>query len=613
VVPWSPPTVIRLLDSNSTDFIRDLRGEKLTKGPVSLATTAWLKSATTMSSKPRGNHAKQRMTNGKGTILAVDDESESLKLLTDILTEQGYRVRPANSGTLALASAAVDSPELILLDIRMPGMEGFEVCRRLKESEQSRRIPLIFISGSTNEQEQVEGLSLGAVDFITKPFRREELLARVRTHLELGRLQTRLEDEVSERTTALRAAVEQLQREVAERRRAEAGLRESEERFRNMADSAPVMICTFGPDKLATFFNSAWLDFTGRSLEQELGYGWHSSVHPDDFHNFLDKYSFAYDARSNCHVEYRLRRADGQYRSVAWNGVPRFAPQGDFEGYIISCFDITDVKRAQEEAMARQKLESMGLMAGGIAHDFGNLLGTIIASAELAATERDEGLSPEDELQRIKTTAVRGSELVHELMIYAGHENPAFESVELPALVNEMLHLLKVAVSKRLVLKIDHAEDLPAVRASSTQLRQVVMNLISNGSDAIGDQPGEIRLSTRLVKVAGKTSKAAGNLPRGDYLCLQVSDTGSGMTREVQARIFDPFFSTKDAGRGLGLAVVQGIVRSHGGTIKVASEPGKGTTFEILLPSASAPAKRDAAASRFSEPLPEAFRAASSG
>jgi len=552
------------------------------------------------------------MTDHKGTILAVDDQTDSLRLLTDILTEQGYRVRPADSGPLALASASIESPELILLDIRMPGMDGFEICRRLKESEQSRRIPVIFISSSTHEQEQVEGLSVGAVDFITKPFRREELLARVQTHLELGRLQTRLEEEVTQRTTALRAAVRQLQLEVAERRRAEAGLRESEERFRNMADSAPVMICTFGPDKLATFFNRAWLDFTGCTLEQELGYGWTSSVHPDDLDQCLASY-LSSDTRGKCHIEFRLRRADGEYRSVSYDGVPRFAPEGIFAGYIASCIDITDVKRAQEEALARHKLESMGLMASGIAHDFGNLLGSILASAELAATERDDGLSSEDELQRIRTTAIRGSELVHELMIYAGHENPAFEPLDIPTLVNEMLHLLKVAISKRLIFKIDHGEDLPAVRASSTQLRQVVMNLISNASDAIGDRPGEIRLSTRLVKVGGKVSKSAANLPKGDYLCLQVSDTGSGMTSELQARIFDPFFSTKNAGRGLGLAVVLGIIRSHGGAIKVTSEPGKGTTFEILLPSPSMSVKHDltAAASRFKEPLAGAFRVAS--
>jgi two-component system cell cycle sensor histidine kinase/response regulator CckA len=502
------------------------------------------------------------MIEHKGTILVVDDESDSLRLLTDILTTEGYQVRPANTGQLALASIAREYPELILLDVRMPGMDGFEVCRRVKQSEESRRIPLIFASALTNEEEHVEGLALGAVDFITKPIRREELLARVRTHLELGRLRNHLEIDVGQRTVELR---------------------ESEERFQTMADAAPVLIWASGIDKLCTFVNRGWLEFTGRNAEQELGNGWTESVHSDDRERSYATYCSAFDARRNFEMEYRLRRADGKYRWFLDRGTPRFSG-GVFLGYVGSCLDISDLKRAQEEALSRQKLESMGLMATGIAHDFNNLLGTILASADLLSTEQVEGLSSVEEVDRIKTAAIRGAELIRELMIYAGHESPAFEPVNFEALVNEMLHLLKVAISKRVTLKTDLGKDLPPVRASSSQLRQLVLNLITNASDAIGDRAGEIRISAQLVKIAGEP---AASLPDGDYLRLEVSDTGSGMTREVRPRIFDPFFSTKETGRGLGLAVVHGIIRTHGGAINVTSKSGKGTTFEVLLPCAN--------------------------
>jgi PAS domain S-box-containing protein len=528
------------------------------------------------------------MTRSKGTVLVVDDESDSLKLLTGILTEQGYRVRPANSGKLALASVALDHPELILLDIRMPGMDGFEVCRQLKRSEQSRRIPLIFISASTNVDEHVVGLSSGAVDFITKPIRREELLARVRTHIELGRLQTHLEKEVVERTTALEGAIERLQSESAERRRAEAGLQESEERFRTMADAAPVMIWASGTDKLCSFFNKGWMEFTGRQITEELGNGWASGVHPDDLERCYATYCYSFDARRTFEMEYRLRRADGEYRWVLDKGVPRFAPGGTFAGYVGCCTDVTDVKRAQEQSLARQKLESMGLMASGIAHDFGNLLGSILASADFIV-ERDHTLSYQEELQTINTAAIRGAELVRELMIYAGHQSPEFEAVDLATLVNEMLHLFRVVISKPATLKMDLGEHLPPVRANPTQLRQVVMNLITNASDAIGNRPGEVHVSAQLVHIVD----GAVPVPEGDYLRLRVRDTGVGMTREVQAKMFDPFFSTKQAGRGLGLAVVQGIVRGHGGAITVASDVGKGTTFEVLLPCTNQVSKRE--------------------
>lgn len=511
------------------------------------------------------------MSGHKGTILVVDDESDSLRLLTDILKEEGYQVRPANSGRLALASINIEAPDLILLDVRMPGIDGFEACRRIKASEATRRIPIIFASASTDEHQHVEGLSLGAVDFITKPFRREELLARVHTHLELGRLRDHLEARVAERT---------------------AELRESEERFRTMANAAPVLIWVSGTDKLRTFFNRGWLEFRGRTEKEEIGNGWTGGVYPDDLERCYATYSSAFDARRNFQMEYRLRRADGEYRWVLDRGIPRFSSSA-FLGYIGSCIDITDLKRAQEESLSRQKLESLGLMATGLAHDFNNLLGSILASADLAAGEYAEGLSPEEDLHRIKTAATRGAELIHELMIYAGQENPALEPVDIKSLVNEMLDLLKIAISKRVLLKTDLGDDMPAVRASSSQLRQLIMNLVTNASEAIGDRAGEIHISTQQVKTGGVT---LANFPSTDYLRLQVSDTGSGMTHEVRARIFDPFFSTKKAGRGFGLAVVQGIVRTHGGAITVTTEPGKGTTFEILLPCAASAA--DGAQSR---------------
>ena len=374
--------------------------------------------------------------------------------------------------------------------------------------------------------------------------------------------------------------------DITERKRSEAALRESEERFRIMADTAPVMICASGPDKLATFFNAGWLTFTGRPMEQELGYGWTESVHPDDVDACLATYSASFEARGTCHLEYRLRRADGEYRWVVCHGVPRFAPDGVFAGYIASCIDVTDTRRAQEEELARQKLESVGVLANGIAHDFNNLMGGILASSELALAGRADALLIDEELQRIKAAAVHGGEIVRQLMIYSGKESPVFEPVDVSHVIEEMLPLLKISISKHAILNIELDENIPEVRANPAQIRQVVMNLVTNASEAVGERAGVILIRTSLARIGQVSIESdPAKLPEGDYVQMVISDTGAGMTPEVHARIFDPFFTTKfpSRGRGLGLAVTHGIVRNHGGAIQVSSS-SNGTVFQVWLP-----------------------------
>ena len=366
--------------------------------------------------------------------------------------------------------------------------------------------------------------------------------------------------------------------DVTERQeRAEAILHESEQRFGNMADAAPVMIWVAGPDMACTFFNKGWLVFTGRTMQQEGGNGWTEGVHPLDLDRCLAIYSSSFQARRSFQMEYRLRRADGEYRWLLDYGVPRFETDGTFAGYVGSCTDITDLKRTQAEDLAKQKLESVGTLASGIAHDFNNLLGGVLAHAELALMEVASGSNPEPELDRIRAVAIRGSEIVRQLMIFAGQETEVPELVDISRIVDDMIELLRVAVSKHAAIETSLGRDLPAVRANPAQLRQVVMNLITNASEAIGDRDGVIRVATEHVTVTRESPAAASErLPEGDYLQLEVSDTGRGMTPETQARVFDPFFTTRQAGHGLGLSVVQGVVRSLDGAIQVVSATGQG-------------------------------------
>jgi two-component system, cell cycle sensor histidine kinase and response regulator CckA len=378
--------------------------------------------------------------------------------------------------------------------------------------------------------------------------------------------------------------------DITERKQAEAALKESEERFRNVAHSAPVGIWETGPDGRVSFYNSNALRFLGTTMQQIEGTSGMQQIHPDDRERVQTGFLSAFADRRRCEVECRLRRSDEEYRWVLCSGVPRFDGNDVFRGYIGSFVDITDIKMAQEEALGHRTLESLGRMAGGIAHDFNNLLGGILASAELALTEAEDGSAIDEELKRIRGASIRGGEIVRQLMTYGGAENAAFEPVDAPLVVQEMLQLLKVSISKHAVFETELGEDILPVEANPAQLRQVLMNLLINASEAIGERTGVIRVAVTQVKVGPDSHGGrAPNLKEGDYVQIAVSDTGSGMSPQVQARVFDPFYTTKFAGRGLGLAVTQGIVRRHRGAIHFVSELGQGTTFHVWLPCAPSP------------------------
>ncbi|MBV8357952.1 MAG: PAS domain S-box protein [Deltaproteobacteria bacterium] len=368
--------------------------------------------------------------------------------------------------------------------------------------------------------------------------------------------------------------------------RTEQALLESEERFRNMADHAPVLIWVCGPDNLCTFFNKRWLDFVGRRLEAEMRAGWTSSVHPDDLDDVLATYSSAFEKRQSYQIEHRMCRADGEYRWVSASGVPRFSESGGFSGYIGSCIDITDLKRTQEQVLRAQKLENLGVLAGGIAHDFNNLLGSILIDSDAIRSCLSPGSPGQEEAERIARVATRAAEIVRQLMGYARKEAATFAAVDLGQLIIEISELIKVSIGKNAILDVRIAEDLPRVRAKTTQIQQLVMNLLTNASEAIGAAEGAITIIASRANIPNTVAGGA-SAHEGAYVRLDVHDTGCGMSNDIKDRMFEPFFTTKSGGRGLGLASVQGIVRNHGGAINVVSSPGEGTCFSVFLPVAA--------------------------
>jgi PAS domain S-box-containing protein len=534
--------------------------------------------------------------NAKGVVLVVDDTPDSLQLITEVLAGEGYLVRPADSGELALNAAAAINPELILLDVRMPGMNGFEVCRRLKERAETRDIPVIFVSATGDPDERLEGWKIGAVDFVSKPFERQELLARVAARLELSRLRKELEQMIAAGTASLEAANRQLREELAERARAELALRESEARFRSMADTVSAGIWTSGPDTRINYCNAYMQQFTGKPLEELIGDRWKDVIHPEDLELKYPAYLPLIEGRRHYVAEYRLRRADGEYRWMLDTATPRFLGDRSFAGYVGILMDITDLRRNQEQFLAAQKLESLGVLVAGVAHRFNNLLGTIIAEADLAASDIPDDSIAQESVSRINATAIRASEIVALLMAYAGHAASGAPTwLNLSHAVQESVRLFKATALSKAAFVVSLTNKLPPIRADLSQIDQIVINLLTNARESLQDQQGSIRLATSMVSVeAGSEEAEHGSLLPGDYVQLEVSDTGCGIAEDARLRVFDPFYTTKSLGRGLGLSAVQGIVRSLGGTIRVQSTAGQGSTFQVLFPAFSGSAAQDA-------------------
>ena len=237
--------------------------------------------------------------------------------------------------------------------------------------------------------------------------------------------------------------------------------------------------------------------------------------------------------------------------------------------------------------MHAQKLESLGVLAGSIAHDFNNLLLGILGNADLATLDIPSSSPAKQYLSDIVLIARRAADLCKQMLAYSGKGKFIIEALNISRLVEEIGHLLEISISKKAEINYNLSYDIPYFKADATQIRQVVMNLITNASDAIGDNEGTITITTGIMKCDREFLKDVycnDKIDEGDFIFLDVTDTGCGMDRTTLDNIFDPFFSTKLTGRGLGLAAVLGILRSHGGACKVTSVPGRGTTFKIMFP-----------------------------
>jgi PAS domain S-box-containing protein len=377
---------------------------------------------------------------------------------------------------------------------------------------------------------------------------------------------------------------------VAERRARTSALRESELRFRSMADNAPVLIWVSGQDKLRTFVSRTWRDFTGRTPEEELGNGWTVGIHPDDRERCLAAYVGACDAQREFTLEYRVRGRDGEYRWILDKGVPRLAPDGTFLGYIGCADDISERKLAEAEAAQYRerlahvvRLHTAGEMSAALAHEITQPLGAIENYA-LAARRRAREQPPDlsrvaDLLDKLIGQATRAGDVVTRMRGMVQRHELEPKEIDVERAVRECVEMVKMDCDLREIrIEVRAAGGLPAVVADEIHLQQVILNLLRNAMEAVElPQPGVARQITIEVGRAGAGA-----------VSVAVADRGPGIAEDELERVFEPFFSTKPQGLGIGLAICRKLIEAHGGALWAAHNPGGGAVFRFTLPVATA-------------------------
>jgi two-component system cell cycle sensor histidine kinase/response regulator CckA len=428
-----------------------------------------------------------------------------------------------------------------------------------------------------------------------------------------------LEKRVALRTADLQAGNERLAREVQQREQAEAevrrlndSLQERVTEFQALFDLLPVGIVIAHDRECRTVrSNPAFAQMlrlapdAGRSLStppMEAAAPFQVLEHGREL--LLGQQPMQRAAAENVAVraaELTVVLAGGRHVHVLVNAVPLRDANGAARGCVATYQDITAQKTATQDRLEferrlqeTQKLESLGVLAGGIAHDFNNLLTGVLGNASLARLELPPGYATvRTALDNLEQAALRAGDLCKQMLAYAGKGRFVVQPLSVSRMVRETAELLEVSISKKVSLELRLAEGLPAVNADAAQLRQILINLVVNASEAIGDRGGLVTIKTGRVRATREFFDQlvfSDQMEEGDYVYLEIADTGCGMDAATLARIFDPFFTTKFTGRGLGLAAVLGIVRGHKGAVKVRSEEGRGSTFTVLLPAIGAPA-----------------------
>ncbi len=641
-------------------------------------------------------------------ILVIDDKPDNLISISALLNTMipQCEVITALSGPEGIEKAETEAPDVVLLDIRMPGMDGFEVCTRLKSNENTHLIPVIMLTAlQTESRDLVRGLDSGADAYLTKPINENVLAAHVKTALRMKEAEDRLrrqkdalQDLVREKTTALwesekkyrglfeslvdgvaecdldgriiscnqaclqmtghteetikkldyrdltpekwrrtdeiqtKMALERghsdvyekellrknrsvipisiriwsrhdhqgkpigfwgIVRDITERKKAEQQLQESEAFQKTLMNAVPTPI--FYKDREGRYvgFNRAFETFFGKTKNELIGKTVFD-ISPPDLASIYHKQDNELLNRGGLQVyESQVKNAYGDTRDVIFNKSVYHDHVGNVTGLIGAILDITERRKAEEERKTlqrqlqqAQKMESIGTLAGGIAHDFNNILSPIMLHTEMAMMDLPVDSPLQQTMKHIYRSGERARDLVKQILTFARKQEASRVPIIISLVVKGAIGFLRSALPSTIDIRYDFKTEHTTVLADPTQMNQVLINLCTNAAYEMRNHGGLLKITLNEEYIGSNETKRFSGYHSGFYLRLSVEDTGNGIPPDIIDKIFEPYFTTKATGEGtgMGLALVHGIVKSHGGEIYAESEPGKGAVFHVLLP-----------------------------
>ena len=518
----------------------------------------------------------------RAKVLIVDDDERNAFAATQALEALGQELVVARSGPEALRKLLTDDFAVILLDLHMPGMDGYETAALIRERRRTRDVPIVFLTAVFRDEGHIfKAYSAGAVDVVFKPVDPFILRSKVQVLVDLHIKRLELARELESRQRLL----EEHARVQAEKLEAERSLQASLRRQQAIQRALPIVFYSRQADRpyAALSVSDSMKGLTGYEADHfiqnpKFGYG---LVHPDDQAIVARAQAEALDAGAYA-CEYRLRCADGAYKSVIDQGILSEDPETGAAVVFGTLLDNTE-RRALEDAFRHaRKMETVGQLTGGVAHDFNNLLTVILGNVDLIQRRCGEDFPLARQVKAVRQATERGAALTRQLLAFSRRQRLDPAAVDLNVLVRDFSPLIRQAVGDAVSVSLEPADAPAFVHVDPAQMESALLNLAVNARDAM-DGTGGLTVSVKAE-------------PGGVHR-LVVRDTGPGMAPDVASRIFEPFFTTKDVGKGsgLGLSQVYGFVQQSGGEVTVVTAPGEGAAFQIALPAIDPPAAPQAA------------------